>query len=169
MIIGVDPGKNGGLVLIEPDIAFHYTVMPDFDTCWDDLGLKISSLAKDFECVVYLEDVHSIRGSSAKSNFQFGRAVGFIEGFFAGLGLPVTKVTPKEWQSAMFTGISKIKKEGTNRNDTKAMALEALKLRRPWWVDWFKVTAKGNKSKNVHDGLVDAALIALYGLEEDND
>ena len=42
------------------------------------------------------------------------------------------------------------------------MAAEAFKKIFPEHVEAFMITAKGNKSKNLHDGLVDAALIAEY-------
>ena len=69
----------------------------------------------------------------------------------------------------MFEGIpeirkpEKITKSGKivrGRVDTKAMAEQSF---RKWFplLD-FNMTENGNKSKNVHDGLVDAILIAEY-------
>ena len=49
---------------------------------------------------VGIEDVHSMGGMSAKSNFQFGRNLGFVE-TLAHLSSPTVEyVQPKVWQKA---------------------------------------------------------------------
>lgn len=45
-----------------------------------------------------IEDVHSIFGSSAKSNFTFGFNTGLLHGIIRSLGLPLDQVQPKAWQ-----------------------------------------------------------------------
>lgn len=50
-------------------------------------------------CVI--EDVHSIFGTSAKSNFNFGFNTGLITGIIQASGLPLAKVQPKAWQKAV--------------------------------------------------------------------
>jgi hypothetical protein len=52
--------------------------------------------------LVVIEDVHSIFGSSSKSNFQFGRSLGILEGVVNALDIPYVKVQPKEWQKVSF-------------------------------------------------------------------
>ena len=45
-----------------------------------------------------IEDVHSIFGASAKSNFMFGFNTGLLHGIIRALGLPLDQVQPKAWQ-----------------------------------------------------------------------
>lgn len=171
--VGIDPGKNGGIVCITEDgLNIGYMVMPVNDGGRIDIGwlgctgLYLPEQGTELE-VVCIEDVHSVFGSSAKSNFQFGKAVGVIEAAAELIFGDFEKVQPKEWQKEMFKDIEPTERPGSGakgrgRYDTKAMAAEAFKKIFPQYVDDFKITAKGNKSKKLHDGLVDAALIAEY-------
>ena len=45
-----------------------------------------------------IEDVHALRGSSAKGTFTFGRNLGFWEGILTTLNIIWIKISPKEWQ-----------------------------------------------------------------------
>ena len=49
----------------------------------------------------YLEDVHSLFGMSAKSNFNFGKNLGIVETLLALQDFPLRTVTPKIWQKAV--------------------------------------------------------------------
>ena len=119
-----------------------------------------------------IEDVHSVHCSSAKSNFQFGLSLGIVQALAIDYVSHYEKVSPLVWQTAMFEGIELIekfdKKKKKYKRDTKAMAAEAFKKIFPDYIDRFMTTVKGNKSKNLHDGLVDAALIAEYYRRELN-
>ena len=53
---------------------------------------------KDIISVAWLEDVHSIFGASAKSNFKFGYNLGWVTGLLTSSEIPIRRVTPKEWQ-----------------------------------------------------------------------
>jgi hypothetical protein len=45
-----------------------------------------------------VEDVHALRGSSAKGTFTFGRNLGVWEGILTTLNVEWIKISPKEWQ-----------------------------------------------------------------------
>ena len=45
-----------------------------------------------------IEDVHSLYGMSAKSNFSFGFNTGLITGIIQSTGIGLDKVAPKKWQ-----------------------------------------------------------------------
>lgn len=112
--------------------------------------------------VVILEDVHSIFGTSAGSNFEFGRGLGILEGVLEALEISYFKIAPKKWQATMFEGVRVIEKPGTkakgrNAYDTKAMALVAVQRIYP------KLDLrKSSKAEKPHNGIVDGLLMATY-------
>lgn len=94
--ISCDPGVKGALCAMteEGQIAFQdYTEDIPILANWLE-GLKDQYTIK--MCII--EDVHSIFGTSAKSNFNFGKNVGILHGLIRGLKLPLDLVQPKKWQ-----------------------------------------------------------------------
>ena len=91
-----------------------------------------------------IEDVHALRGSSAKGTFTFGRNLGFWEGILTTLNITWVKVSPKEWQEEY-----KLTVQGKPRKDKlKKLAQRYI---------------NNSKSKfNVTFATADAILIAKY-------
>ncbi len=144
-IIAVDPGKEGGIARICED---YFQVLPlkgrpDHD---------IAAVRELFQTgdLVCIEDVHSIYGANAKSNFGFGRNLGFIEGVLWTTGITAIRyVPPKAWQRAIgVTGF----KESKDRK--KALIQKALEL--------FPGTdfLRTPRCKTPDSGMADALLIA---------
>jgi len=167
--IGIDPGKDGGIAYINTLTGeVGKTGIPKIG---DEVDLNkycdyLRALTKGSHHVI-LENVHSIFGASAKSNFSFGKNNGHIEGFLVALGAKYTLVTPKKWQAEMWEGVPIVKintgKKTTKgnikyKNDTKATSLKAVKRLFPQ-IDLRKTT----RSTKPHDGIVDALLLAEYG------
>jgi len=156
--IGIDIGKNGGVAVFRDGICEEALATPQIGGEIDVPALRNTLL--DWRLVdihACIEDVHSIFGASAKSNMQFGRSLGIIEGLLHGLLIPFTAVTPKTWQKEMWEGVNVIKKSGKNSNDTKAMSLIACKRLYP------NLCLNDNpRARTPHDGLVDAVLIGAY-------
>lgn len=162
--IGIDPGKSGGIVAIHPDGVILVAKTP---LVADEISipglLEFLDHYKLQNPVVVIEDVHSIFGTSAKSNFQFGRALGLVEGLVAALQLPMVKVAPKTWQKIAFLGIPEQRKPSSKPGklgplDTKPMALLAAQRLYP------KVNLLASeRSKKPHEGIVDSLLLAHYG------
>lgn len=161
--VGVDIGVNGGISVINTEGELSLFTIPKVKTKVD-----YSKLISIFDGIVRdghrelvtvyccLEDVHSIYGMSAKSNFNFG----FIKGFKVSQAIShnfiYELVPPKTWQKEIWTNSDKVYK-GNKRIDTKATSLLAAKRLFP--KEAFLATARSSKP---HDGLVDAALIAEY-------
>ena len=99
---------------------------------------------------IVIEQVHSVFGSSAKSNFTFGYVCGQLDAILKCNNIPHSKVPPKTWQKEMWVGVPK-------QDDNKATSLLAATHIFPG-VD-FRAT---ERSKKAHDGIVDAFLIAEY-------
>jgi hypothetical protein len=114
--IGVDPGASGEICLLVPSIPTivwcNCSEFPGYIRDW----LTYHQKAWDIKMIM-IEDVHSIYGMSAKSNFSFGYNLGAITAICKTVGLGVDKVTPKVWQKAVGVkakGGPNIKKDVSN-------------------------------------------------------
>jgi len=92
-----DPGAKGSFCVLDPTtkkVAFMPTTTKPIDLVgWFYLIQKEVDLK-----VILIEDVHSIFGTSAKSNFNFGFNTGLVHGIARSTGVSVDLVTPKIWQ-----------------------------------------------------------------------
>lgn len=179
--IGCDPGKSGGLCAIYEDGTLKMFKTPlvnkeidinKFKNLLVDMAGDIDSSGNWVnDILVVVEDVHAIFGSSATSTFNFGYALGILEGIVCTLDLPMVKVQPKVWQKICFEGIPVTYKAGkpkfnkttnktepTQKVDTKSMALQFCKRLYP------NISFKGSeRSEKDHEGIVDSLCLAHYG------
>ena len=136
LIIGIDPGKSGGVAWVRDGGQVPFArKMPDTVHDLVDL-LRVRDLS-DAKC--YLEKVHAMPGQGVTSMFTFGQGLGQLEGVLAALGIPVEWVTPQKWQAALSC------KTAGDKNVSKRKAQELFPS-----VKWTHATA-------------DAALICEYG------
>ena len=165
--IGVDPGKSGGIVVVQDGQIIDKVIMPVIGKEYDTQAITAFLLKYKEGGVVYMENLHAIFGVPARSNFELGRCVGIFQGIAMALKMPLIEYPPKEWQKFSWAGIpvvknptGKKKKDGTPRykTDTKKTSLLAAKKIFPA-ID-FTPTERAQKP---HDGLIDAGLIAWYG------
>jgi len=170
MSIGIDPGKGGAIVValkVGDEIQRLSYVIPLLGKQVDRQALNnILREYKGNECHVWIEDVHAIFNSSAKSTFSFGHVCGLLEMAVVANGYSYTLVQPKVWQKEMWQGIPEQRKPSTKEGkkgpiDTKLMSLMACKRLFP-----NEDLTKSAKSKKDHDGIVDAMLLAEYGLRK---
>lgn len=155
--LGIDPGKTGGIAIIDTEDMVATDKLKVYDI--PRIGLEVD--VKGFRDLLVeltrgdhhlcMEEVHTVFGSSAKSNFNFGQVVGLTKGLLLALNIQHSFVQPKAWQKEVWRS-GQVVKKADGGNDTKAESLLAAQR-------WFPNT-KFLKSK---DGRVDAALIALYG------
>lgn len=172
--IGCDPGKNGGIVVIDSNGNFiRKYLIPlngkDIDLhAFYKIFIEIKEMAEqqNYKIHVCIEEVHSIFSSSAKSNFTFGYVVGALEAIIVAHNFAYTKVQPKAWQANIWLTSeierepNKIDKNGKIKQGkikTKIVSLKAAKRLFPN-VD-FRAT---ERSKIPHDGIVDSICIAEY-------
>ena len=138
--IGVDPGKNGGIAIIDSDgvIAFPFSE--------ERLLIELDGIAQEYECICYLEHVHAMPKQGVSSTFNFGMNFGFIQGVLKAYEIPYELVTPQKW-----------KKEFSCTSD-KNTSIEVCKRLFPG------VNLKATeRCKKDHDGIAEALLIAEYG------
>lgn len=102
-IIGIDPGKNGGVSLYYEDLktvcAEGISDKTEKEVC--KILREIKSLG---ECKAYIEKVHAAPGQGVVSMFSFGQNYGFWKGLLTALEISYEEVPPQTWQA--FLGIN---------------------------------------------------------------
>lgn len=153
--IGIDPGKAGGIAMIDYRKDVRAIPMPiggreiDIKRVVD--WLNDGSVLEN--CVVYFEKVTSMHNWGVKSTFTFGVGYGILHGIFGTLGIPRFVVTPHKWKSTVLAGTKKDKLAAidyVNRTYPDISLLATSRSRKP------------------HDGMADAICIATYGYLQDN-
>ena len=152
LIAGIAPGTNGAIAVLDslsPDsVALLDLKNKSTTNIWDWL-LRVQG-TKTPPHIIWIEDVHSMHGMSAKSNFGFGKNVGMIT-TIAELtwdDVPRT-VTPKIWQK--YIGVT-VK--------GKAIKKEVAKIAQGLYPN----AELHGKRGGLLDGRADALMIAHYGL-----
>lgn len=106
-IIGIDPGKNGGIAWIT-DGKPCVEKMPE--TLWDLMQLFCSiemdarggnKYEEEIQSRAYLEQVHSSPQMGVVSAFTFGQGYGNLEMALTFLKIPFERIRPQVWQKAM--------------------------------------------------------------------
>jgi crossover junction endodeoxyribonuclease RuvC len=152
IIIGIDPGINGAISIIE-----NKKVLEVYDTPTMIDGKKnkrqINSaqvtniikeiLNKDKEVIVVVEQVNAMPGQGVTSMFNFGQSFGVIKGICAALGLPIYFVRPSKWKK--YFNLIK-----TNKDASRTKVIEVYP----------EISSKLHRKKD--SNRADAILIALY-------
>ena len=154
-VLGIDPGLSGAIAII--DVRKGLVDAIDMPTVEIKIGKAMKRrvapevIAAELKCyapyaVAYIEKVSAMPGQGVSSMFAFGEAYGLVRGVLAGMGVPVTTVTPAVWTKAMRVA------GGKDGSRQRAMEL---------WPD------KAGLFKRVKDdGRADASLIAQWGIAE---
>lgn len=174
--IGIDIGSEGAYAMFVGEKLVYGKIPyiseePDMSSLVDLIMGVIINSDEEYQYHCVIEDLHSVFGSSAASNFTFGKNNGLIIGMLQVLKMPYTKIAPKKWQKQMWEGIRLveipvIKKKIHQKNkkgelkyktDTKATSLIAVKRLFP------KETFLATERSRVPDNnIVDAVLLATY-------
>lgn len=95
--IGCDPGLDGSVVIIDERDIVEISKTKD-DTRTRILTCTMLRKLPSKKILVVIEDLHTMFGHSAASNWSIAVDCGKLEGICNALGLRVIKVAPKEWQ-----------------------------------------------------------------------
>ena len=148
MILGIDPGLSGALVLIDDDfVIMDSLLMPTLqDGSKRAVDAKVVSdwLVGKNVAHAALEKVSAMPGQGVSSMFSFGRSYGVLEGVLSAHGISYTLVTPQKWKK--YHDLI-----GSEKDAARILAQEKY----PYEVI-FNAKIKGQ-------ALADATLIALYG------
>ena len=100
-VIGIDPGKNGGIAVFSIDIGKVVEVIKMPETPQELLQfLRLYSI----NAVCYLEKVGGMPGQGGSAMFNFGKGFGWIEMALIANKIPTTEVTPQKWQKELQLG-----------------------------------------------------------------
>jgi crossover junction endodeoxyribonuclease RuvC len=104
MIIGIDPGITGAIVLIQSDGTFVDAMpTPSIKTGKASRvnAAAIHGFIDQYQPMIkhcYIEQVGAMPGQGTASMFSFGHSAGVVEGLIAGMGIPYSKITPQSWK-----------------------------------------------------------------------
>lgn len=162
-VIGIDPGITGAVVALGSDGNFQYWKMPvkpagklveiDF--------VYLRGMLRDIDgrydgLHVYLERAVPF-AMGTKSAFNYGRGFAAIEHSLQDLDIPYTLVEPGKWTKVMHAGIAK---------DWKAKAKSIVAVQRLFPKEARQIPK--NKNGKMHEGVMDALLLAGYGQRQTN-
>lgn len=117
-IIGIDPGKNGGICILSEDGKVQELVkMPATP---EDLYIFLSEHTRGTVC--YLEKVGGMPGNGGSAMFNFGKGYGNIEMALIACGIKTVTVTPQKWQKHYQLGSSSSCSHTEWKNKLKAKA-----------------------------------------------
>lgn len=168
--IGIDCGKQGGISWVDANgKLLGVSKMPvngEGDTDFMGLAKLLRQFPKDAHVIT--EQLQALRGVGSKQTYSFARQSAFLECAILVNKLAWTKVNPKKWQAVMWTGQKMLTKEVKLDNEgTKKLKTDTKKISENTFRKLFPqhVTDKSImlKSKRLHDGIVDAALLAMFG------
>lgn len=181
LYIGIDPGKDGGIVAIVEDGAprrRYGRALVGYRMPLDGGSISIPKLRtylgipyvnagrRDFRRpVIALEEVRAVpvRGTkgakgagtiaTSKSNFALGRAYGQIEAILDELGYEVERIPPHVWQGPMLG--PKSSRRGLNSKAAAVQLADRLFPELRELVPW-------RGAAPIPDGIADAALLAEF-------
>ena len=162
IVVGIDPGKTGGIVRLRSDDWLHVAAFRAEDTILvgrgGDYRVKaMCALLRDLapELVVLEKQqamppkVHG-RVQGVASTASIMRAMGLWEGVLGALEVPHVLVRPQVWQRRILAGAP---------GEGKARAIAVAERRLPG------LNLTPGRCTKPHEGLADAACLALWGLE----
>ena len=107
IIIGVDPGINGAISVIENkkilEVYDTPTMIDGKKNKRQINGAQVTNIFKERlnlnkEVIVVVEQVNAMPGQGVTSMFNFGQSFGVIKGICAALSLPIHFVRPAKWK-----------------------------------------------------------------------
>lgn len=135
-IIGIDPGKNGGLVALSNGKIVSLAKMPQSpeELVEHFIFLGFPNIRHNVDVRLVIEDVHSMPTDGSRQAFTFGRGVGQIEGVLASFNITPIKVRPQVWQAyfklkrdsdeSKYDYKKRIKSKAISLSKTKKLSLE---------------------------------------------
>lgn len=150
IFVGVDPGKTGGVsVLDQEGNILLMEAMKDltwFANTMRDLKQK------DMMAFIEKGQVMGV-GEGVRGMFNYGYHCGSLEGVLITLKMKFELVPPQSWCPVMYAGISgdqRRKEKSKKATDRLFPGIDLRDKDKP-------------RSRNAHEGIMDALLIAEYG------
>jgi hypothetical protein len=162
VVIGVDPGAQGAIVALTeagvPELAWAADAADGWFVAGDpdplEIAARLRSLQDGGVLRVVLESAFAPGKIGTANAITIGRRWGILYAAIRAARLPLVVVTPAQWSRDMFGA----KKGGTGRQRKQA-AVRLVGERVPG----LGLVLPGRRLP--HDGLADAACLALWGWE----
>lgn len=171
-----DPGKNGAICIIDGE-EIDFKLFPKIGGEYDlkslsEIFFNYALKYENFHFII--EDVHKLPSPMNSGDWELSASKHILLTLVTVCQIPFTLVKPKEWQKEMWQGIPEqrkpnktiVNKKGesiTKRGAilTKEMSkMAALRLFPN--LDLRDPERKTERAKSLHDGVVDALLMAEY-------
>jgi hypothetical protein len=166
-IIGIDIGKKGGICFLQGGhIGTASMPKKKNEILFSSVcSFLLQHKQQSGSIIVAFEKLKGIKGAGKAQTWSLAEQTGFLRGICICAGIQYLEIPPKKWQAYIFSlaqvEVTKRQSRLANGkwvNDTKAMAAIAAKRLFPSF-DFSKITGRTGK---LHDGIIDAMLIALY-------
>lgn len=128
MIIGIDPGINGGVAWDRQGVVGCEKLKPTLPELVEQFKEIIGGAdgelgdadGEPIRC--FLEEVHAMPKQGVSSVWTFGQGFGRLEAVLYCLGIPTTLVRPQVWQKAIGVVRPSVPKDATPAQKAKAKA-----------------------------------------------
>ena len=108
--LAIDPGKSGGIAIIDDDSAIAYKCPATYKEMAQLIRtIKNDSYVDRYSFVCILEKVHAFPTDARSSAFKFGTNYGVWMGILESNNIDYELITPRKWQHDF--SLPKIKKE----------------------------------------------------------
>ena len=149
-VCGIDPGATGAICVLDSHDPAHVALLDLKKHSNTDIYSWLHSQLRFRGSEIWVEDIHSMHGMSAKSNFSFGKNLGIVTTIAELMvGNPPKPVTPKIWQK--YIGVTA---------KGKAVKKQVAKIAQYLYPQ----AELHGKRGGLLDGRSDALMIAYYGL-----
>lgn len=93
--IGIDPGKSGGIAIIDSRVTFTRPMPSSERGIWEVIAVEDNS-----HTFAVIEKVHAMPKQGVTSMFTFGVGYGGLRMALIAAGIPFEEVTPQKWQKS---------------------------------------------------------------------
>ncbi len=101
IIIGVDPGKHGGLAIYDTVLKYYTEVVAFEKVTYPEVQSLLKKIV-DRGLVAYVEQPSPSRAGEAINRARtFGEHIGLITGVLIGLEIPIRMVKPQVWEKGL--------------------------------------------------------------------
>ena len=149
-VCGIDPGATGAICVLDSHDPAHVALLDLKKHSNTDIYSWLHSQLRFRGSEIWVEDIHSMHGMSARSNFSFGKNLGIVTTIAELMvGNPPKPVTPKIWQK--YIGVT-----------AKGKAIKRQVANIAQYL--YPQAELHGKRGGLLDGRSDALMIAYYGL-----
>jgi len=110
IILGIDPGANGGLAIMYPQKTVTHEKLSESEILDTLAAVSRACMIEDWDPVAYIEEVGGFIGKAQPGSamFKFGRSFGFWLGVLASCRIKTVLVKPQVWQKGL-SGLQGVK------------------------------------------------------------